>query len=205
MLRSFEGGTWRRSWSLLFSLPIPGFRSLRRLLHFVFPDLVFVWVPRGFFRNSCHATGTFHTVGRRLFKVFISRTFTYPNCQHAKAMEKTLKGNARLVAFNCCLRRRGEFGSHILHRGLMCCTLRLTVERFCLQADPQLSHKRTVWTPYKSISVLSPFLASIFCLIWQLISDTVGTIKKFKYPLGNDKGIHFWCIHVSTWSALRFL
>jgi len=57
--------------------------------------LVFVCVPHGFLETAAMRLAHSTLWGGDIFKVFISRTFTYPNCQHAKEMEEKNWGETR--------------------------------------------------------------------------------------------------------------
>jgi len=127
--------------------------------------------------------------GRRHFEVFISRTFTYPNCQ--RAIGRSGGNDACLAAFNCCQffgigigmgiakgqreggRQNGEL--LVLLGELMCCTLRLTFK--CNRHDHNPNHNHNPYSSPSSNSCPSPlvhftiFIVNFFLLLFDLSFD----------------------------------
>lgn len=148
-----------------------------------------VFLPLGFLETAAMRLAHSNIWGGDIFKVFISRTFTYPNCQHARKTEGKPKGNACLVAFNCsCLKgAEARVGMLLLPLGINVLHTSFDSRVVLSASGSPMPQQHLVSTPLAVYLLFSPFSLSIFCLICHLIAGTVGTIKKLRCPFG--KGI----------------
>lgn len=143
--------------------------------------------PFLFLRCSCHSSHG----ARRHLEVFISRTFTYPNCQRATRVLRLL------IAVTLRLwRRRGAAGEgssrhcggiNVLHTSF---DIRVAWQSPPPPPSTLLQQPTTNPYPNPSPSLVCPSLplqllfasSSCSCLICHLIANTVGAIKKLRFP-----------------------
>lgn len=177
-------------------VPLPGPHSGDKALHFerasrllseCFSIFFFmhsrsVSLPFSFLRCSCHSSHG----ARRHLEVFISRTFTYPNCQRATRVLRLLIA----VTLRLWSRRRaaGEGSSRY------CGGINVLHTSFDIRVAPppsaRLQQPTTNPYPNPSPSLVCPSLplqllfasSCCSCLICHLIAYTVGAIKKLSFP-----------------------